>query len=97
MFSREHILEQLRLAKADLGQQYNVRSMALFGSYSRNEQTDASDVDVLVDFSVTPSGFTFVDFAESLEARLGLPVDVVPADALKPRHREFIQEELAYV
>ena len=97
MFSREHILEQLRQAKAELENKYHVRSMALFGSYSRNEQTEASDVDVLVDFQPPISGFKYVDFAESLETRLGLPVDVVIADGVKPRYREFIQEDLMYV
>jgi predicted nucleotidyltransferase len=97
MFSREHILQLLRQVKPDMEKQYHVRSMALFGSYSRNEQTGDSDVDLLVDFAEPISGFAFVDFAETLEARLGLSVDVVPAGGIKPRYREYIQGELVYV
>ena len=97
MISREHVLNLLRQAKPDVEKQYHVSSMALFGSYSRNEQTEASDVDLLVDFSEPIGGFAFVDFADALEARLGLRVDVVPADAMKPRYRESIQGDLVYV
>jgi len=97
MFSREHILEQLRRAKTDLGQQHHVRSMALFGSYSRNEQTADSDVDLLVDFDDGITASILFDLTDNLEARLGLPVDVVPADGVKPRYREYIQKDLINV
>jgi len=97
MFSREHILELLRQVKPDVEKQYHVRSMALFGSYSRNEQTEASDVDLLVDFAEPINYVAIGRFAETLEARLGLPVDLIPADALKPRHHKVIQEDLMYV
>ena len=97
MSSREHILELLRQAKSDVEGQYHVRTMALFGSYSRNEQTEDSDVDLLVDFDEPISGLTFVRFADTLEERLGLHVDVVPADAVKPRYRQHIQKDLVYV
>jgi predicted nucleotidyltransferase len=97
MFSREHILNLLGKAKTDLGRRYHVRSMALFGSYSRNEQTEKSDVDLLVDFD---DGMTFsklIRFSDNLEKRLGLPVDVIPADGIKPHYRDFIQKDLVYV
>ena len=96
MFSREHILEVLRQAKTDFGQRHHVRSMALFGSYSRNEQTEGSDVDVLVDFDDGVTASMLIRFTDKLEARLGLPVDVVPADAIKPHYREFIQKDLVH-
>jgi len=97
MFSREHILNLLRKAKTDLGRRYHVRSMALFGSYSRGDQTEKSDVDLLVDFDDGITGSALVDFAETLETWLGLPVDVIPADGMKPRYRDYIQKDLVYV
>jgi len=66
MSSREHILELLRQAKSNVERRYHVRTMALFGSYSRNEQTEGSDVDLLVDFDEPISGLTFVRFADAL-------------------------------
>ena len=56
--------------------------MALFGSWSRNEQTETSDVDILVD--VDPSiGLRFVALAERLESLLDQHVDVVSSRAVK--------------
>lgn len=36
-------------------ERYNVEELGIFGSYVRKEQTEDSDVDVLVEFSETPS------------------------------------------
>ena len=53
-------------------------------------------MDVLVD--VDPSiGLDFVDLAETIERRLGIKTDVVPADGVKPRYRAYIQKDLVYV
>ncbi len=69
MKTREEILGGLAAAKAELQERFQVQSLALFGSYARNEQTDRSDVDVLVE--VDPSiGLGFVSLAEELERRL---------------------------
>lgn len=96
MKSRETVLETLRELKPELVTKYKLRSIALFGSYARGEQTAASDVDVLVD--VDPViGLEFVDMADAIEARLGIKTDVVPEDGIKPRYRAFIRKDLVYV
>ncbi|MEI7457680.1 MAG: nucleotidyltransferase domain-containing protein [Nitrosomonadales bacterium] len=60
MLTRETILETLRVLKPELVAKYKIRSIGLFGSYARGEQTTKSDVDVLVD--VDPViGLGFVD------------------------------------
>ena len=96
MLTRESILQALRELKPELEAKYKLRSMALFGSFARGDQTSASDVDVLVD--VDPViGLGFVDLADAIEARLGVKTDVVPSDGVKPRYRAFIQKDLVYV
>jgi uncharacterized protein len=65
--------------------------MALFGSWARNEQTETSDVDILVDLD--PSiGLRFVTLAERLESLLEQHVDLVSSRAVKPNL--LIQTEL---
>ena len=66
-----------------------VRSLAIFGSFARGEQTPESDLDVLVDFDVPPGGIAFVGLATLLENRLGLPVDLAtrPYDRRPPLRR----------
>lgn len=67
--------------------------MALFGSWARNEQTDMSDVDILVE--VDPSiGLRFVTLAERLELLLEQHVDLVSSRAVKPNLLKQIQTEL---
>lgn len=96
MKTKESILQTLRSMKSDLAKEYHVRSLALFGSYSRGDQTEESDVDILVEFETPISGLTFVSLAETIERKMGLPVDVVPADGVKPRYLNFIQKDLVY-
>ncbi|HUZ12366.1 MAG TPA: nucleotidyltransferase domain-containing protein [Caulobacteraceae bacterium] len=44
------ILERLRSLSPELRHEFGVESLAVFGSYARGEATDASDLDLLVDF-----------------------------------------------
>jgi len=48
MKTREEILARLAQAKDELQKRFAVRRLALFGSYARNQQTETSDVDILV-------------------------------------------------
>ncbi|MBT4101186.1 MAG: nucleotidyltransferase [Gemmatimonadetes bacterium] len=67
--------------------------MALFGSYARGDQTETSDVDILVE--VDPSiGLEFVTLADELEDHLGERVELVSHRSLKPRALEHIQLDL---
>ena len=81
-----------RAIKPALQQEFPLHRMALFGSWARNEQTEKSDVDILVD--VDPSiGLRFVTLAERLEALLEQHVDVVSSRAVKPNLLKQIQAE----
>lgn len=96
MKSREEILESLEKAKRELGPQYAIRRLGLFGSYARGEQREDSDVDVLVE--VDPSiGLGFVELAERLEELLGTRVELVSTRAIKTRNRKIIEKDLVDV
>ena len=93
MKSRDDILDQLRAVKPALQQEFPLRRLALFGSWARNEQTENSDVDLLVE--VDPSiGLRFVTLAERLEAAVGRRADVVSRRAVKPSLWIRIEPEL---
>ena len=96
MKTREEILAGLAAGKMDLQERFRVRTLALFGSYARNQQTERSDVDILVD--VDPSiGLGFVSLAEELERRLQERVDLVSSRAVKPNRWPLIEPDLIYV
>ena len=70
--------------------------MAIFGSYSRGEQSQSSDVDIMVEFD-KPIGLRFVDLAEDLESLLSTKVDLVSRKAIKPRLLRIIEPDFIYV
>ena len=53
------VIALLRVNK-DFLRSLKIKSIYLFGSYARNEQTDKSDVDLIVEFDVVPSLFEFI-------------------------------------
>lgn len=55
-----------------LQERYQVQEIGIFGSYVRHEQTETSDVDVLVEFSKTPSLLKFVNLENYLSDNLGV-------------------------
>ncbi len=60
------------------------RSVALFGSVARGEETPESDLDFLVEFDAGAALFDLVRIEMDLEELLGRPVDVVSVGGLLP-------------
>ncbi len=96
MKTREDIISVLRELKPMMQARYKLRSIGLFGSYARGDQTAESDVDILVDLDPA-IGIEFVDMADAIERRLRVRTDVVVADGIKSRYRDYIQKDLIYV
>ena len=80
-----------------LQENYHVESLGIFGSYVRHEEDSGSDVDVLVTFSEPPSLLEFVALENHLADLLGVEVDLVMRDALKPHLGHRILEEVVTV
>ena len=96
MKSLGQIKDALSSRKLEMVQKYHVKNMAIFGSYSRNEQKKNSDLDVLVEFT-SPVGIEFIDLANYLEALLKIPVDLVSRKGIKPKYYREIKSDLKYV
>ncbi len=75
---------------------YGLKHIAIFGSYSRDQQNDASDLDILVEFS-RPVGIEFIDLAEELEGLLNIKVDLVSRNGVRPEYLKQIESDLNYV
>jgi predicted nucleotidyltransferase len=88
---------RLELLKPEVEEKFKVKSIGLFGSYVRGEQKDTSDLDILVDFYEPISLFRFVELEDFLSQQLGVKVDLVMRDALKPRIKDSILNEAIYV
>ncbi|NUM36109.1 MAG: nucleotidyltransferase domain-containing protein [Candidatus Brocadiae bacterium] len=72
------------------------QKIGLFGSFSRNEATEESDVDFVVEFS-EPLGWEFFDLQAFLQEKLGRKVDLVPLQGLKPRWKKIIAKDIVYL
>ncbi len=80
-----------------LRESYSVDTVGIFGSYVRGQEQEGSDLDVLVEFTLTPGLFDFVALKIELSELLGVNVDLVMKRALKPRIGERILREVVPV
>lgn len=96
MKSLQDIRNALTINKDRLFDKYGLKLLAIFGSYSRNQQNNDSDVDILVEFN-KPIGVEFIDLALELETILDQRVDLVSKNGIKPKYFQIISEELNYV
>lgn len=87
------LIEQNRQTIQRLAQQRGVCNVRLFGSMSRNDATDVSDVDFLVELEEGRSGLALGGFLQDVSDLLDRPVDVVTEKALHPRIREQVLKE----
>ncbi len=80
-----------------IGKRYKVKTLGVFGSYVRGEETKKSDVDILVEFNGPVGFFKFIELEEYLSGIIGRKVDLVSKKALKPRIGRRILEEAVFL
>lgn len=79
-------------------ERYGVTSLGLFGSFVRNEQTDQSDLDLLVEINNPKmSLLKFVELRNHLTDLLGVEVDLVEKETLKPILGKRILQEVEVI
>jgi predicted nucleotidyltransferase len=91
--SLEKILEILRQQIPMLTERYSVERLEVFGSYVRAEQKKDSDLGILVTFKEDPSLLTYIAIENYLSDVLGIKVDLVMKDSLKPKIGQQILRE----
>ncbi|MCK9277015.1 MAG: nucleotidyltransferase family protein [Methanoculleus sp.] len=96
MQSREEVFATLQRLKGELAARLSVSRIGINGAVARGEQTEASDIDILVEFSRPVGFFTFLELEEYLSVTLSAPVDLVTPEALKPLIRDRVAAEVAY-
>ena len=99
MKTLEEIKAQLEELKPVLRERFQVETIGVFGSYSREEQKNKSDIDILVTF-LEPNDIDLIDFItlkQFLNRKLKVKVDLVKKSALKPMIKDKILEETIYI
>ncbi|MFW5762190.1 MAG: nucleotidyltransferase family protein [Cyclobacteriaceae bacterium] len=90
------IKSRLAKQKERLIQEYPIKSIGIFGSFARGQQTQESDVDIMVEVS-GDIGIRFIDLADELESIVGIRVDVVSKNGIKEKYLKSINSEIIYV
>ncbi|MFQ5641695.1 MAG: nucleotidyltransferase family protein [bacterium] len=96
MKNLEELKTTLARHKSALQKKYKIKHLGIFGSYANRSAEEQSDLDILVEFE-QPIGLDFVSLAEELEALLGVKVDLVSKNAIKPNKLPFVLEDLIHV
>jgi predicted nucleotidyltransferase/DNA-binding XRE family transcriptional regulator len=86
-------LRRHRRALMEIAARRGARNVRVFGSVARGEDTDTSDIDLLVDLDIGVGLVSLAGLNRELAELFGVDVDVVPADTLKPAVRDDILSE----
>jgi len=93
---REDVLNTLSNHKEELTARYGISRLGIFGSTARNDATELSDIDIVVE--MPPDAFQMVHMKDELEEMLLSSVDLIRYNKyLNPRLRERIDKEAIYV
>lgn len=89
--------QKIRGLKDKVLESYKISIIGIFGSYVRGENTEKSDLDILIDFQTDATLMDWIELEEYLNTELGIKVDLIPQDALKPKLKPTIEKELVLV
>lgn len=93
----EELKEILTSHKEELREKYKIKEIGIFGSCLSGEAKEKSDLDILVEFEDSISLLKFIALENYLSDLMGIKVDLVMKDALKPRIGKHILEEVAII
>ncbi len=97
MKNLKEIKRRIAANRITLKEHYNVKSISIFGSYAKGKQTRKSDLDVLVELNKTVGIFQLMDLQDYIRKLVGLKVDLIPKDSLKPLIKNDILKEAVSV
>ena len=92
----ENIKDIISEKKDILERKYKIIKIGFFGSYVRGDETDESDIDIIVELSES-LGLEFVHLNDYLSEILDLKVDLVTLDSIKSNRIPYITKDIMYV
>lgn len=95
--NRSELLQLLQAHKQTLTERFGVTGLALFGSFARDEATDDSDLDILVNFDGPATSRSYFGVQFYIEDLTGQAVDLVTDKALRPELRPSVERDCVHV
>jgi len=80
-----------------IAKESGISYLAVFGSYARGEQTENSDIDLLVEFSKPVGLLHLINTEHKLEDALGIKVDLITKNGLSKHIRPYIKSDIKTV
>lgn len=93
MLNKESILRTLRDQRSYLAGQYGVKRIGLFGSHAIGRSTEASDIDLVLEFA-EPIGLRFIELNEYLESIFNRQVDILTPAGIQDIRIEHIAQSI---
>jgi len=87
--NKEEIIDKIRVFFADKP----ISKAYLFGSYARNEQTQESDLDIVVDFEHQANLFDLISLQQNLSELLELKVDLLSSKGVSKFVKPYIEQD----
>jgi predicted nucleotidyltransferase len=97
MKSLDEIKTQVKALKPVLKKRFKVETIDVFGSYSKGEQTEKSDLDLLVTYSEPVDLLVIARLRRYLKRKLHLKVDVISKEFLNKNIKEKVLQEAVTV
>ena len=97
--NKQDILNYLTAQQSYFSKQFGIRFIGIFGSFSRSEETQNSDIDILyvIEKDKKLSMFQYLKVNQLLEDFFHKKIDLVREETLKPTIKEFVYKDLIYV
>ncbi|MBW1795305.1 MAG: nucleotidyltransferase family protein [Deltaproteobacteria bacterium] len=94
---QDQILETLQSLKQEVHKRYKAELKGIFGSYTRGEAREDSDIDILVEFRKGATLLDLTGLGNFLEEKLQRKVDVVSQRAVREELRSYIYRDMVYL
>lgn len=86
-------IDEIKRVVSKMGKKYGVERAYLFGSYAKNMANEQSDVDIIIDKGAVRTYDDYCDLKFGIEDALGVDVDLLTMDGVKPRFFELIKND----
>ena len=95
--TQNQILEILESLKDEARKRYKAELKGIFGSYTRGEARESSDIDILVEFRKGATLLDLTGLGNFLEEKLQHKVDVVSPRAIRKELSYYIYKDMIYL
>lgn len=95
--NRQELVSFLKAQSPEMHERFGVTRLGLVGSYARDEATEQSDIDIVVELQSDNKFRSFFNLLHYLEDSLHIHVDLATEASLKPLVRNSILKDIIYV